>query len=114
MPRGAEAFAELIRHHSGTTAVLCGHDVLAVGALREARRLGVSVPGQVSITGFDDIELAQIVTPPLTTVHVPHREMGRRAARELIALVESTSSGGSICIKTDIVERGSLGPARDD
>ncbi|MGR3622949.1 hypothetical protein [Pseudophaeobacter sp.] len=42
------------------------------------------------------------------------RELGRKAAQELIALVESTSSGGSICIKTDIVERGSLGPARDD
>ncbi len=50
----------------------------------------------------------------ITDVACAARELGRKAAQELIALVESTSSGGSICIKTDIVERGSLGPARDD
>jgi LacI family transcriptional regulator len=49
--------------------------------------MGVDVPGQVSVTGFDDIELAQVAVPALTTVHVPHREMGRAAARALVAMV---------------------------
>ena len=91
------------------TAVMCGNDVLAVGALREAGRLGIAVPEQVSITGFDDIELSQIISPALTTVHVPHREMGRRAALELIEMVEGRSPGNSICIATKIIQRNSLG-----
>ncbi|MEX0337413.1 MAG: LacI family DNA-binding transcriptional regulator [Arenibacterium sp.] len=85
---GAQAFEALMRAEPPPTAVMCGNDVLAVGALRRAHALGMSVPGDVSITGFDDIELARIVQPELTTVHVPHREMGRKAADALIDMVE--------------------------
>ena len=106
--KGAEAFGQLMARSPRPTVVMCGNDVLAAGALREAQRLGISVPDQVSVTGFDDIELAEIVTPALTTVHVPHREMGRKAARELIAMVEGTSEGRSICIDTRLVDRSSL------
>jgi LacI family transcriptional regulator len=106
--KGAEAFGKLMARSPRPTVVMCGNDVLAAGALREAQRLGISVPDQVSVTGFDDIELAEIVTPALTTVHVPHREMGRKAARELIAMVEGTSEGRSICIDTRLVDRCSL------
>lgn len=106
--KGAEAFGQLMAQSPRPTVVMCGNDVLAAGALREAHRLGISVPQQVSITGFDDIELAEIVTPALTTVHVPHREMGRQAARELIAMVEGRSEGRSICIDTRLVNRASL------
>lgn len=107
--KGAMAFAQLMNAQDPPTAVMCGNDVLAVGALREAQRMGLSVPGDVSITGFDDIELADIVIPSLTTVHVPHREMGRKAALELIAMVEGRSPGVSTCIETHIVSRQSLG-----
>lgn len=106
--KGAEAFRHLMAQTLPPTAVICGNDVLATGALREAKRLGLSVPNDVSVTGFDDIELAQILTPALTTVHVPHREMGRQAARELTAMVENRSQGRSICIQTRLVLRGSL------
>ena len=106
--KGAEAFSQLMALSPRPTAIICGNDVLAAGALQEARRLGVRVPEQVSVTGFDDIELAQIVTPSLTTVHVPHREMGREAARELTAMVEGKSEGQSVCIKTRLVVRNSL------
>jgi LacI family transcriptional regulator len=81
---GATAFARLMDAHPRPTAVLCGNDVLAAGAVTQARALGIDVPGDVSVTGFDDIELAAILTPALTTVHVPHREMGRRAAQMLL------------------------------
>ena len=55
--------------------------------LKEAKSLGISIPSDVSVTGFDDIELAQFVSPELTTVHVPHREMGKQAAQTLIKMV---------------------------
>ncbi|MBT0956054.1 LacI family DNA-binding transcriptional regulator [Alphaproteobacteria bacterium KMM 3653] len=92
------------------TAVICGSDVLAVGALRGAQAMGIDVPGQLSITGFDDMELSRIVTPPLTTVHVPHREMGRSAAEELIEMVEGKRPGRSKRLDTYIVSRGTLTP----
>ena len=110
--KGAKAFQDLMSLDPRPTAVMCGNDVLAVGALREAQRLGISIPDQVSVTGFDDIELAEIVSPSLTTVHVPHREMGRKAARELIAMVEGTSDGNSTCIRTHVVTRCSLAKAQ--
>lgn len=106
--KGAEAFSQLMTQSPRPTVVMCGNDVLAVGALRQADKLGIQIPEQVSVTGFDDIELAEIVTPALTTVHVPHREMGRKAARELIAMVEGKSEGRSLCIDTRLVNRGSL------
>ncbi|PUB14951.1 LacI family DNA-binding transcriptional regulator [Yoonia sediminilitoris] len=85
---GAEEFEKVMQAPVRPTAVFCGNDVLAVGALRRARELGIKVPQEVSILGFDDIELAQIAYPALTTVHVPHREMGRRAAMALVGLLK--------------------------
>ncbi|WP_299659608.1 LacI family DNA-binding transcriptional regulator [uncultured Ruegeria sp.] len=111
--KGADAFRQLMDVRPRPTAVICGNDVLAAGALREAHRLGIQIPDQVSITGFDDIELAEIVSPALTTVHVPHREMGRKAALELIKMVEGKSEGRSICINTRLVIRHSLAAAPD-
>ncbi|WP_372570516.1 LacI family DNA-binding transcriptional regulator [Ruegeria jejuensis] len=108
---GAEAFARLMSQDPRPTAILCGNDVLAAGALRQAQSMGMRVPEDVSITGFDDIELARIVSPALTTVHVPHREMGGKAALELVEMVEKNIPGNTIRLQTDIVERHSLGPA---
>ncbi|WP_170789283.1 LacI family DNA-binding transcriptional regulator [Ruegeria lacuscaerulensis] len=107
---GAAAFDRLMSQSVRPTAVLCGNDVLAVGALHRAREMGLNVPRDVSITGFDDIELARIVSPALTTVHVPHREMGRRAAMELVSMLEQQSDGTGSRLDTHIVERQSLGP----
>lgn len=105
---GAIAFQELMQLSDPPTAVMCGNDVLAAGAMRQAHDMGLSVPSDVCITGFDDIELAQIVTPSLTTVHVPHKEMGRKAAVELIAMVEGQSTGSSQQLDTHIQMRKSL------
>ena len=105
---GAEAFAKLMSQTERPTAVLCGNDVLAVGAVRQAQDMGIRVPDDVSVTGFDDIELARIISPPLTTVHVPHREMGRKAALALIEMIETGSVGHSIELPTEIVNRQSL------
>ena len=70
--------------------------------------MGLGVPHDVSVTGFDDIELARCVWPPLTTVHVPHRQMGREAANALIDLIEKRSINISRELDVSIVMRGSL------
>jgi len=72
------------------TAVFCTNDLIALGALKACVEAGVSVPAEMSICGCDDIETARLVTPELTTVHVRARELGARAARLLIRLVEGS------------------------
>nr|WP_308425489.1 LacI family DNA-binding transcriptional regulator [Tateyamaria omphalii] len=89
---GANAFEEIMRSAPQTTAVMCVNDVLAVGAMNRAHDMGLDVPLDVSITGFDDIELAKLVKPKLTTVHVPHRLMGSLAAQQLMRFVEKTEA----------------------
>ena len=105
---GASAFQSLMDLPTPPTVILCGNDVLAVGALRRAHRLGIVVPDDVSITGFDDIELARVVTPELTTVHVPHREMGKKAAEMLIDMVEGRDLVPVPALAAKIELRGSL------
>ncbi|MEM9787419.1 MAG: LacI family DNA-binding transcriptional regulator [Pseudomonadota bacterium] len=109
---GAAAFAELIDQDRPPTAIFCGNDVLAVGALRRAREMGIEVPRDVSIIGFDDIELSQVTHPMLTTVHVPHREMGKQAARVLVRHLIDGHPIESIALATDLRLRASLGPPR--
>ncbi|MEP3675604.1 LacI family DNA-binding transcriptional regulator [Sulfitobacter sp.] len=109
---GETAMRELMSTDVTPTLVMCGNDVLAAGAMRGARALGLDVPRDVSITGFDDIELAQVLHPPLTTMHVPHREMGRRAAAMLIALVEGTAPQPAVDLPVTLQMRDSLAPPR--
>ena len=108
---GRDAFARLMRRTPRPTAVICGNDVLAAGALQRAKEMNMHVPGDVSITGFDDIEIAILVDPPLTTVHVPHRAMGRQAARILIDVIRNGAPLlHSVELSTDVRLRGTLGP----
>lgn len=110
---GAQAFRDLMHEAPETTAVICGNDVLAIGAMRAARGMGLRVPADVSVTGFDDIELAALADPELTTVHVPHREMGRRAATMLIDMLNGApAEERRVELPIDIRLRGSLGPVR--
>lgn len=106
---GKAAFEQLMATDPPPSVVMCANDVLAAGALQGARAMGLSVPKDVSVTGFDDIELAQVVTPSLTTVHVPHREMGHRAAAELVRLVETGQPGPSVELPVSLQRRQSLG-----
>ena len=75
-----------------TTAVTCFNDLVAIGALRALDELGLSVPGDVSVVGYDDIEMAAYLPTPLTTVHAPSREMGRRAATLLLRQLDGDAS----------------------
>ncbi|MEP3787317.1 MAG: LacI family DNA-binding transcriptional regulator [Ascidiaceihabitans sp.] len=105
---GAAAFAELMQAREKPTVVMCGNDVLASGAISKARDLDLDVPRDVSVTGFDDIELAKHVFPALTTVHVPHRQMGRIAAQSLVGLIEKRSEKVTRQLNVSIVMRASL------
>ena len=107
---GDAAMRRLMEARTRPTVVMCGNDVLAAGALRGAKALGLRVPQDVSVTGFDDIELARVVTPTLTTVRVPHREMGTKAATALIALVEGAEPAPPTQLKINLQLRESLGP----
>lgn len=66
------------------SALVCANDCYALGVLRSASQLGISIPGELSVVGFDDEDFAAMVTPPLTTVRVPLQEMGRQAVRQLM------------------------------
>jgi len=109
---GARGFAQIIESDAHVTAVICGNDVIAAGALSAAKEMGYKVPEDVSITGFDDMDLGRIVEPALTTVHVPHHKMGVKAAQELVAMVEHKSADVPHCLETQIVLRNSLGPVK--
>ena len=71
------------------SAVICYNDLVALGLMRALRELDISVPEEVSIIGFDDIEFAKYVSVPLTSIHIPKFEMGHRAAEILVQQIES-------------------------
>jgi LacI family transcriptional regulator len=105
-----EGFARLMEAPQAPTAIVCGNDVLAFGALLEAQRLGIAVPGEVSIVGFDDLELASHLQPALTTVHVPAEAMWRRAAERTLALLRGETPPREVEIEVTLAVRGSTGP----
>ncbi len=101
---GQAMLTEVIQ--AGVTAVFCYNDMLAVGALLACRELGLSVPGQVSLVGFDDIELAQFVSPPLTTVHQSKLRLGQGAMEMLLALMKDCPVNDRV-MPTELILRGS-------
>ncbi|MCY0094224.1 LacI family DNA-binding transcriptional regulator [Hoeflea ulvae] len=108
---GSNAFAALMQRVPRPTAVICGNDILAVGAIGRAKALGLRVPDDVSVTGFDNIDIAAFVEPALTTVHVPHRRMGVAAAQQLLQMIAGDTADARVEFGTEIVERGSLAAA---
>jgi len=105
------AMKRLLALRPRPTAVLCVNDVLALGALFEARAEGVAVPAELSITGFDDFDFARNVEPPLTTLRVPTAEMGRGAAEQLLQRLMGQSPPHARLVPTMIIPRGTTGPA---
>ena len=108
---GAEAAAELLDAFPATTALIALNDSMAIGALATARGLGRDVPSDLSVTGFDDMPIAQDVTPALTTVRLPLVEMGARA----LTLALGTHASGKALVETapaEVIVRASTGPAR--
>ncbi|MDT0269946.1 LacI family DNA-binding transcriptional regulator [Streptomyces sp. DSM 44915] len=88
------------------TALVCDDDVLAAGACKAVRRLGLRVPEDVSVTGFDDLALATTVEPELTTVSLPAEELGAAGTRALLAVWEGREPGDAV-LPVRLVPRGS-------
>ena len=85
---GRLAAADLLDHTPRPTAIVCFNDKVAVGTLQAARERGLRVPDDLSIAGFDDIDLSQATDPPLTTVRQPLQEMGRIAVAHLMRVLD--------------------------
>jgi LacI family transcriptional regulator len=105
-----EGLQHLMRAPTPPTAVICGNDVLAFGALLEAQRLGIDVPRELSIVGFDDLELASHLQPALTTVHVPAETMWRTAAEQVLGLLRGGDAPPGVEVEVSLVVRGSTAP----
>jgi LacI family transcriptional regulator len=91
-------------------AIVCANDQMAIGVLRELGRTGISVPAGVAVTGFDDIYASRLLSPALTTVRQPLRDLGRTAAQRLRARIEDRSlPPASQVLTTELVVRVSCG-----
>jgi len=106
-----DAMRRLFEGSDRPTAVLCGNDILGIGALFEAAALGLKMPQDVSITGFDDLDIAKEVSPALTTVHAPRIEMGKLAAEYLLDDSPPDKAPRHVELPTELVVRNSTGPA---
>lgn len=94
------------------TAVLCANDLMAIGFIRRCQELNIAVPGDISVTGFDDIPEARLLTPELTTVRQPGKAMGQAAARLLLqGIGESLTEPLQQDFVTEVCIRGSVGRA---
>ena len=109
---GRQALRQLLDRPTPPTAVICGNDVIAFGALFEARTLGVKVPLDLSIVGFDDLDLASQVDPPLTTMHVPSVRMGKGAAEYLLARLAGEKPPNATELEASLIVRGTTAPPR--
>ena len=97
---------------SGITAVVCGDDLLAYGVLRAASELGIAVPSQLSVAGFNDLPYSAMVTPSLTSVDLSARELGARAGRLLNGLLLGAEEPTIATLRTSVVARDSTARAR--
>lgn len=104
---GEAAMKQLLAMSPRPTAVFAANDEMAIGAMIAARHAGLDVPDDLSVMGFDDQSLAAINNPPLTTVHIPRYEIGRRAAEALINMLNGEQVAGEAVLETRLVERAS-------
>ena len=108
LAEGMEAMTRLMAHRVRPTAVFAASDVLAIGALAAAELLGLQVPEDVSVAGFDDIEFAAFTRPALTTVRVKAYEIGETAIKHLLSMIqEEKPQARQVCLPTELVVRDS-------
>ena len=103
---------ELLARADRPTAIFAANDLSAIHTIEVARELGLSVPDDLSVIGFDNVPESALCTPPLTTVAQPLRDMGARALELLVALLSGASQGGAehVRLPTALVERSSCKP----
>jgi LacI family transcriptional regulator len=107
---GRAHFASIVARKPWPTAVICGNGYLAVGAVLEALSLGIKLPQDMSIVGYDDVEIMRELPVPITTLRVRSDEVGRRTARYLVAAINGRPADIELECDVEIVERASSGP----
>ncbi|MGY4617706.1 LacI family transcriptional regulator [Bradyrhizobium sp. USDA 4472] len=107
---GIQALQEIRDLFPETTAIICSSDILAFGVLHACRLARIDVPSDMSVTGFDDLDFAQYLWPPLTTVAIRSEEMGRIAAERIVAILDGDTVQ-SECLATQLIVRSSTGRA---
>ncbi len=96
------------------TAIFAANDLSAIGTLEVARELGLDVPGELSVIGFDDIPESALTVPPLSTVHQPIQQMGAAAIALLIRLLDGAPvERNHLRLPTSLVLRGTTAPPAD-
>ena len=110
---GRAAMRLLMTSDTRPTAIVCGNDVLAMGALFETQAMGLDVPGDVSVAGFDDLPLVAHLSPPLTTMAVPSELMGRKAAEYLLAQFAGEAVPDMTELEVGLIVRATTAPPKD-
>jgi len=114
MESGETAMRQLLALAEPPTAVFAASDMMAVGAIKALADAGLACPDDVAIVGFDDIQLAEYVSPPLTTVRQDKRGLGTAAARSLVQMIEDPAAvPPMLLLPAELVVRGSCGAAKE-
>ena len=108
---GRQLFRRILEQKPWPTAVICGNAYLTVGAMLESQAMGIAVPAEMSIVGYDDIEIMSELPIPITTVRVSSDEVGRRAARLLVSKLEGQPGDPNFECDAEVIVRQSSGPA---
>ncbi len=108
-----DAGLEVLEHPAGVTAVVCDDDVAAAGLYLAARKLKRRIPRDLSVVGFDDLEISRVLDPPLTTVRIDGEQLGAEALKVLLAKLENRKVKRETILPVELVVRASTGrPAR--
>lgn len=112
---GRDGVKELLSEQENCDAIFCGNDLIAIGAIKELKEKGYNIPEDIGVMGFDDIYLAGLVEPSLTTVRQPNYKMGYKAMELLLENLNNTDKNNigvkelkTITLETEIIERNSI------
>jgi len=109
--QGLQAAEKVLAAGTGITAILCASDYLAVGAMRGLQQNGIRVPDDISVISFNDNDFSAYVNPPLTTVHLPIRQVGMKAGHYLLSRLGENMGPDGYALDVSLKARGSSAPA---
>ncbi|MEG8085977.1 hypothetical protein DZD36_00355, partial [Acinetobacter baumannii] len=107
---GKEILKEIVISNPNVSAIICNSDVIAFGVLAGAKELGIKIPEQLNVIGYDNLEFAEYLTPPLTTLNIPAEEMGILSAKAVLDNLNNQQPLKSYLLKTELIVRESTNP----
>jgi len=112
---GYDGMCEIIEAGDLPTAVFCGNDIVAIGAMKAAHKSGIRIPKDISFVGLDNIEVAEYVRPALTTIHVPKEDLGRFAVKLLVDRINNGHEVNALLkLPFTLIVRESCGPCKSE